>query len=139
MEVTQLQPVGSSEGCVLLLANSSLLLSLSLDLEFNRVAVGLCLSVEPSLDEMRDNLLPPRAGSVVDCVFSSPLFLQLCHDGNVCILSCRVSSRNSLTFSHFSREYASFKMPYELHIGNRRKYAVVCFGRLCHYLIVLHQ
>lgn len=88
VEVTQLQPVGSSEGCVLLLVNSSLLCSLSLDLEFGRLGVGVCVSVELSLEDMRDHLLPPRVGHVVDFVFSPPLFLQLCHNGTVCILLC---------------------------------------------------
>ncbi|CAI8051349.1 hypothetical protein GBAR_LOCUS28124, partial [Geodia barretti] len=106
VEVVQVQPVGSSEGCVLLLLNQSLLVSLSLDLEFNRLAVGLCVSVEPCPEDMGDSLLPPRAGRIVDFVFSSPLFLQLCHDGTVFIDNVEqgvcVGVVNTLHYCHYT-------------------------------------
>ena len=49
VEVSSLLPLGSSEGCVQLLVNSTHLCRVSLDNEFNRLAVTACVSVEPSL------------------------------------------------------------------------------------------
>ena len=84
-EVSDLLLVGSSEGSVLLLVNSVFLCPLSLDLEFSRLSVMGCVVVEPSLQEIRDELLPVRVGRVVDIAFCSPLYIQLCHEGTVCI------------------------------------------------------
>ena len=42
-------PVGSSDGSVVLLVNHTVLCKLSLDQEFNRLLMGTCMIVEPSL------------------------------------------------------------------------------------------
>ena len=49
MEVIHVLPVGSSSGYVLLLVNSILLCKIFFDHEFNRLAIGACIMVEPTL------------------------------------------------------------------------------------------
>ena len=49
LEVSSVLPLGSSDGTVQLLVNSTHLCRVALDHEFSKLAVLACMSVEPSL------------------------------------------------------------------------------------------
>ena len=78
--------LGSDNGQVLVLVNSLLVCSLTMDTEFDRVALHDCIALEMSFDPYDDDDLPQRAGLPVSFTFQSPLLFAMTLDGIVCIL-----------------------------------------------------
>ena len=78
--------LGSDSGHVLLLVNSTLVCRLTLDNEFDRVALYDCMALEMSFEPYEDDLLPQRAGLPVSFAFRTPLLFAMTLDGVVCIL-----------------------------------------------------
>ena len=84
--VDSVRLLGSDGGQVLVLVNSSLVCSLTMDTEFDRVALHDCIALEMSFDPYEDDLLPRRAGYPVSFTFRTPLLFAMTLDGVVCIL-----------------------------------------------------
>lgn len=85
-----LQVVGSFNMEVLLLINSFALLRIMVDPSSRRISVSSLFSVEPNMEEFKDELLPSYVAglSAVHCQW--PLLFCLTEDGIVCILSFTV-------------------------------------------------
>ena len=78
--------LGSEKNNALLLFNSSLVCHLLLDHEFGCIALVGCYSLQLSLHCYEDDQLPRSPGSLVCCVYVSPLLFVLTTNGIVCIL-----------------------------------------------------
>ena len=78
--------LGSDGGQVLVLVNSLLVCSLTMDTEFDRVTLHDCIALEMSFDPYDDDGLPQRAGLPVSFTYRSPLLFAMTLDGVVCIL-----------------------------------------------------
>jgi hypothetical protein len=101
--VDSVRLLGSYGGQVLVLVNSLLVCSLTMDTEFDRVALHDCVALEMSFDPYDDDDLPQRAGLPVSFTFQSPLLFAMTLDGVICILriiaQCLISSLQSLHFT----------------------------------------
>ncbi len=92
--VNKLNVLGSHEGRVHLLINSSLVCSFSLDREFGRLILLSCLPVCPPhrlRALFQDPSLPGEEGKVVSVCFQSPLLFTISDTGMVCILCAAVT------------------------------------------------
>lgn len=85
--IDSLSILGSDGGQILLLFNSNLVVMVTLDSEYHRMAVkdGTFI-IDTSLKQYEGEFLPERTAPLVNFVFSSPLLFAMSRDGVVCIL-----------------------------------------------------
>ena len=82
-----LQVVSSLNMETLLLVNGSALLRVMADPSNQRITISSLFSIEPNMDEYKDQLLPEYVGNVCAMHCQWPLLFSLTEDGIVCILS----------------------------------------------------